>query len=540
MSWVASPEGEENLTQDNLSRSSRLGIEADVEDGSPVPQPSSFANQFSSAQDFEESLQGFEELFTEQDPAVSSAATTSTRAVAAPPGATRATDANAPATRQPRGELNAALRDIYARANDTLATLSSATSHTLCRFGLLNSFVEALEERTFSKDTKVFVCITHASSALKGAGCKYKLTTSNKAVKHARDMHAREATFVADVSLVKQLLIDTTVDTERLAELQELRRKCVTAIDHMQQLSSVVVSAGVGVMLVAFVDRLFYRVDTSDDRIAKLRELARRQPFHPDAAWMQCGAVFANCLKTRGGPWPDGMSHKANVIKQSRKQLIDSAFAVLRAVSDSAGVVSVHSRVYLRENVRLSKLLQASLPAANYGAFIGHMRLAAMAALPLDLTYAVFAERRHWYSDRHYRLLQAACALGMVDPDVHDLVGTLEEGLCGQGARIAAQSTTRVEEMCHAIEARMLEDMHQKRIVLPEYTRGMMNKRYEFMIALLPDLEAALQPFTTPLFWWPVASSGAVVQEYLHYIDMSKPSYKLQRCNALADFHRRF
>jgi hypothetical protein len=94
--------------------------------------------------------------------------------------------------------------------------------------------------------------------------------------------------------------------------------------------------------------------------------------------------------------------------------------------------------------------------------------------------------------------------------------------------------------MLDQIEATMLAQVQQNTIQLPDRTGDMMNKRYEWIVALLPELETALAPFTTPLFWWPVVqnSDDETKLETLHFIDMSAPPYSLQPCAALAEMSR--
>jgi hypothetical protein len=478
---------------------------------------------------------------------------------------------------------------IYKDATDKLGLLNAKFS--ACRFALLDSFTTALQNNTYTRETKVFVCETHAPAAKKADACTYMLSSFNKAKDHGEASAAAAAAPAqeaadggrlvkrrrksksvpdnavlpagaqasapggapattpavaqdADIALIQHLVQEAVIDTARLATLQD--RECSNPAEHMVKLGLVVEAPGVGTMLQNFVDALFYNVAasyrfaTSDSRLAVLRAMSQECRFSPSRIWMQRGDALGDCLKARGGPWPSGLSVKADNIKQARKQLINSVFGVLRGVGDGAGLSSVLGCASMRRDGRLPTLLRNALPAAKFSAFVGHVHKATLIALPLDLTYAVFAEECHWYSERHYRLLQAACTLGFVDEHVRTLVGTLESGvpaLSVEGERGKERDPTTAQKL-DQIEATMLAQLNLKTIQMPARSRDMMNKRYEWILALLPELEAVLEPFTTPLFWWPVESNSAVQHECLHFIDMNAPPYRLQRCEALLDMRR--
>ena len=112
------------------------------------------------------------------------------------------------------------------------------------------------------------------------------------------------------------------------------------------------------------------------------------------------------------------------------------------------------------------------------------------------------------------------------DDDVRMLVDDLEDGV----AALPVDEGRDKERAPNKAEALAEIEVELPKLLLPSETNGMMNKRYEWIIALLPRLEGALEPFTTPLFWRPV-QAGATQKRVLHYIDIWSPPYKLVLCH---------
>lgn len=349
-----------------------------------------------------------------------------------------------------------------------------------------------------------------------------------------------QAFISADRELIVNWLNRAEIDRDgvHLAQLKNNRKACSTAADWQALLLDVITTTEVGVTLGMFVYQVFYRTsaNTGTARAQLLSGFARLCRFYPSALWMSCGKVFADCLMNRPEPWQGDLWTKANKLKEARKLMIDSLFHVLRAAGASASLSPLQGRAALRENDRLRNALRAAIPAGHWSAFLGHVRVATMVALPLDLTYAVFAQEGNWYSERHYRMLQAACSLGLVSDQVRALVGTLENGVAALEITAHAHGKERAptkEQMLAEIEATMMAQVDL--VTMPDRSNDMMNKRYEWIVALMSDFETELSPFTTPLFWWRVegADPAPVETLRLHYIDMNEPIFSLRLCDAL-------
>jgi hypothetical protein len=78
--------------------------------------------------------------------------------------------------------LSAAMQAVHDTATQKLRTLQSAA--TVCQFALCDEFLESLQSGTYSRDTKVFICHTHARASFAKA-CTYALASVNKAKSHA-------------------------------------------------------------------------------------------------------------------------------------------------------------------------------------------------------------------------------------------------------------------------------------------------------------------------------------------------------------------
>jgi hypothetical protein len=80
--------------------------------------------------------------------------------------------------------LSPSMQAVHDEALRKLRTLQAATSVTECRFALLDGFLTSLQSEMYKRDTKVFVCSTHARGSVAHA-CTYGLASVNKAKRHA-------------------------------------------------------------------------------------------------------------------------------------------------------------------------------------------------------------------------------------------------------------------------------------------------------------------------------------------------------------------
>jgi len=99
----------------------------------------------------------------------------------------------------PELHLSADMQAVHDTATQKLRTLQKAA--TACRFALCDEFLPSLRNGTYTHETKVFVCLTHARASFSKA-CTYALTSVHKARSHAKA--AAEATSTADGSHAKK------------------------------------------------------------------------------------------------------------------------------------------------------------------------------------------------------------------------------------------------------------------------------------------------------------------------------------------------
>ena len=91
-------------------------------------------------------------------------------------------------------QLSAEMQAVHDTATQKLRTLQEAA--TACRFALCDEFLPSLRNGTYTHETKVFICLTHARASFSKA-CTYALTSVHKAKSHAKV--AAEAMSTADV-----------------------------------------------------------------------------------------------------------------------------------------------------------------------------------------------------------------------------------------------------------------------------------------------------------------------------------------------------
>jgi hypothetical protein len=180
----------------------------------------------------------------------------------------------------------------------------------------------------------------------------------------------------------------------------------------------------------------------------------------------------------------------------------------------------------------------ATLRAAigrNFGSFLRDMHKAVAVALPLDMFFAIYGANKHWFSERHFWLLAAACALGAATAAVAAVVRHIEPHIS------VSADEPEVQRRCLALIAKHDErqclELIEKRAKLAQLSttvtleNDMMNKWFEVAWALLDEAHAAaFENFSMPLFWIKADEklSGASHTLQLHTIDLNRVPFALR------------
>jgi hypothetical protein len=282
--------------------------------------------------------------------------------------------------------------------------------------------------------------------------------------------------------------------------------------------------------LQAFAGKLIFKdCNARDERLVALRARAQQCRHFGDASLLERGKVWAELVRD--------MHERAYVVDRARKVALGAVYGVLNAALGAQQLLESEADKLLgRVDLRRCGIATALLVelGARCDVFSTLMQSTVLATLPLDMFNALFGQKRHWYSDRHYWLLQSACKCGYVDAQVRALVASLgTEKLTNlsigahldNSAERGKQREPSLAEKLHEIETTMREVVDASAVS----TGGMLNKRFEWMVAVSPVLEIATEPFMTPLFWVDV-KSGATSRALLHFVDLSAVPLTLQLC----------
>jgi hypothetical protein len=294
--------------------------------------------------------------------------------------------------------------------------------------------------------------------------------------------------------------------------------------------------------LQAFGDQLLLKgCSTRDDRLDALLAHAQQQRrYVGDASLVERGRVWAELVRDVDG--------RAYVVDRARNVALGAVYGVLNAALGARQLLrgeadKLRGRVDLRRG-GIAAALRAELGEHRFDVFSTLMQSTVLATLALDMFNALFGQKRHWYSDRHYWLLQSACECGYVDAQVRALVASLgtdkltKLSIGAQRDSSEQHEPLLAEQQLHEIETTMrgLVEACEIETTTGELvdaravsTGGMLNKRFEWMVAVSPVLEIATEPFMTPLFWVDV-ESGATSRALLHFVDLSAVPFTLQLC----------
>lgn len=130
--------------------------------------------------------------------------------------------------------------------------------------------------------------------------------------------------------------------------------------------------------------------------------------------------------------------------------------------------------------------------------FLRFLRSALTLTVPLDVFFAIYGQRRCWYSERQFRLLRSACELGLADNGVMNAVRLLEptlpEVVCGAPVEVTDET---VVAHATALEERAVNGTH------PKPVNDMCNKWFDVALALFPrEVAVAFEMLLfLPLFW---------------------------------------
>jgi hypothetical protein len=269
--------------------------------------------------------------------------------------------------------------------------------------------------------------------------------------------------------------------------------------------------------LLQFMNSAFYRTAHRNDeeRLALLRTFKGLNEKSLFWDWLERGCTWAALAAAK---------HKAAAhLHVVRKLEIDFVFGVFQQILRNMGAVQQPLKLLSAAQVQQYNVGVSVALGPFGGQFLRWMLVAVQIALPLDMFFALFGAREHWFSERHYRMLQAACQLGYVDDDVRALVDGLEPGIQAQEHDKSWQRAPDSAQKLLEIEAKLLDQ--------PKTHNDRMNKWYEWCVALLPAYADAFKWFMTPVFWVVVPSAQtAVPVKRLHFIDMSAPPFKLVVC----------
>ncbi len=317
--------------------------------------------------------------------------------------------------------------------------------------------------------------------------------------------------------LVALAAVDETVDIAGLSALVDPRDTRITIAERCAAFANNF-HAPLGALL-TFVDTFLYQAPLDGDgRSRVLANHVETLPHFPHTDWLERGRLWASAVKTNA---------KAKRVHDLRRLEINFVFGVLNQLIADKGL---HSWLLWGRDELKREGLRAKLKAAlgsRHSEFLRAMRVAAQVALPLDQAFALHQAGDHWYSERHYRLLQAACTLNLVDDGVRRLVGTLENLPANP---VDARKAGKVAgNALAAIEAE-LEAQREMLQLSESASHDRMNKRYEWIAAVLHRDAESLRPFLTPLFW--IAAADGV--KHLHFIDLSSAltPIKLENCES--------
>jgi len=303
--------------------------------------------------------------------------------------------------------------------------------------------------------------------------------------------------------------------------------------EYVAALESAMDSRANGV-LSKFLSMTFGHFDSTD-------ALLRSFPCQRDALvhWLECGAQWAPMCSNEG--------NVADRVHDARRFSINSVFFALDAAlkekdlnldaslvgNDNSSMV-ICSSAALRTSDVVSIVRGALASAANGSCsrFVQCARRVVAMALPLDAFYALFHDRKHWFSKRHWQLMHGAVQHNCADANVRALV-------CALAAKtsIPAMSLAEIETFDFVETADEATATLEKRVSVDITAMAavdtMMNKHYELAFALCfsADDVAATRAFNMPMFWVPVATAiGANVETTMRVccVDLTRLPLKLR------------
>jgi hypothetical protein len=312
---------------------------------------------------------------------------------------------------------------------------------------------------------------------------------------------------MADVSTVAQFLIDA-------------QSSSLTIDACFEKFSPFVSLPSGGAALSEFMNCAFFRAEFNDDAslFSSFANMSRAQldRFHA------VGCAWAQLERQR--------DTRAARIHFLRKIELSFVYGVLETVFRTRQLnlkERLRGAVALRDDTSPGGVCNVILDTLGRRAdrFLRFLRSALTLTVPLDAFFAIYGQRRCWYSERQFRLLRSACELGLADPSVMHAVQLLEPTLPAVvcGAPVAVTDDTIVAQST-ALQERAVSGNH------PKPVNDMCNKWFDVALALFPrEVAAAFDLLFLPLFWVAMADENGRLSERLMTVDLRSLPFSLYR-----------